>query len=268
MKQILLLVMAIAIAHQALAQTAPAFIPRYNYNNYNVWGSFTGTAKLNKKFDAHIDLQIRQSNYVASPMQYMIRPGVIYNVNDQFALGLGYLYSITYKYGELPQTKYTFPEHRIWEQVVLKNKINRVEIQQRLRMEHRWIGEVSADMQVDRYRYQNRFRYLLRANIPLNGEKIDKGVFYLCAYDELMISFGKNVGGNVYDQNRLFGGIGYHLGKAGRIEVGYMYMNLMQRRIWYPTGNALGAKGYNVFENNHTLLVSYSFKLDFSKKAE
>ena len=66
-------------------------------------------------------------------------------------------------------------------------------------------------------------------------------------------------------QNRLFAGIGYHLGHAGKVEIGYLYQNVMQRNIWYPK---ISAAGYTVFENNHTLLVSYSFNLDFSKKVE
>lgn len=264
-KKNLVICFIVGLSFNSIAQIAPSFIPRYNYENYNAWGAITGVAKLNNKFDLYADLQLRQSNYGKSPLQYMIRPGIIYNFNDQFAIGAGYLYSITYKYGEVPGTKFTFPEHRAWEQFVIKSKVNRVEIQQRGRMEHRWLGEVTADMEVARYRYQNRIRYLLRANIPLNGEKIKKGVFYFCAYDELMISFGQKVGGNVYDQNRLFAGVGYHLGQAGKIEIGYLYQNVMQRKIWYPSA---GAPGFTVFENNHSLLVSYSFKLDFAKKVE
>lgn len=268
MNRLPLLLILLVYHLPSLAQPAPSFIPRYNYNNHNVWISTVGVAKLTSKIDLYSDLQIRQSNYGKSPMQYLIRPGLLYNVNNQFALGGGYTYAITCKYGDIPQNRFTFPEHRLWEQFVLKTKVNRVEFSQRIRMEQRWIGEVSQNMEVDKYRYQNRFRILSRVNIPINGTNMEQGIFYFAAYEELLINFGKNVGGNIYDQNRLYIGLGYNAGSTGRIEIGYLYQNLMQRRIWYPSGNTQVSSGYNVFENNHTLLLTYSFKIDFAKKVD
>ncbi len=269
MNRLLPLLLIIIVSNlQSLAQTAPGFIPRYNYNNYNIWISTVGVAKLTPKIDLYSDLQIRQSNFGKSPMQYIIRPGLLYNLNNQFSLGVGYAYVLTCKYGHIAQNKFTFPEHRLWEQFILKSKVNRVEFAQRIRMEQRWLGEVSQNMEVDKYRYQNRLRILTRVNIPLNGVNMEKGIFYFAAYEELFVNFGKYVGGNIYDQNRLYCGLGYNAGSSIKIEIGYLYQNVMQRRIWYPTGNTLGASGYSVFENNHTLLVSCSFKIDFSKKVE
>lgn len=264
MKRLLQIFFLLPFALPTVAQTAPTLIPRYNYNNYNIWLNTSVAAKITKKIELYADLQLRNSDYGKAPMQYLVRPGLLYNFTDQFFVGAGYAFVITHSYGKVPSAKYTFPEHRTWQQFVFRSKIFKIELQQRARLEQRWIGETSADMEVTRYRYQHRMRYFLRANLALNRPKVEPGALYLSVSDEIMIGFGKQVGSNIYDQNRMIAGLGYHTA-WGRVEISYMNQNLMQRRIWYPIA---GSSGFHVIENNHTLLISYILKMDFAKKID
>ncbi|MGH9628401.1 MAG: DUF2490 domain-containing protein, partial [Bryobacteraceae bacterium] len=99
--------------------------------------------------------------------------------------------------------------------------------------------------EVARWRYQNRFRYQVKASIPLRGRTIEKSQWYIPVSNEILLNFGPNHGASAFDQNRAFLGAGYHLGEAGRIEAGYMNQLLAQRNG-------------RVLEYNHTVVVSFS----------
>jgi hypothetical protein len=127
----------------------------------------------------------------------------------------------------------------------------------RYRLEQRFIGETERDIdgtiKVKERRYENRFRYLFRANIPFNGDRIEKGDWYLGLYDEFFINFGGNVGANVFDQNRAYAALGYNMGTLGNLEIGYMQQTLQQRNG-------------RVMEYNHTLQVAVYTNFPFQRR--
>ena len=72
-------------------------------------------------------------------------------------------------------------------------------------------------------------------------------------YDELFINFGKNVGANIFDQNRAYVALGYKVPILGRLEVGYMHQPLFK------------SDGIGV-ENNHTIMIGLMTNTSASKK--
>ena len=70
---------------------------------------------------------------------------------------------------------------------------------------------------------------------------------YAAVADEIFIGAGKNVGVNIFDQNRLFLLVGYKLNKNVNIESGYFNQTLQQgKRINNQT----------IMQRNNGLLVS------------
>ena len=59
-----------------------------------------------------------------------------------------------------------------------------------------------------------RFRYFLSTRVPLSTDS----KFYLSGYNELFIGLEEDL----FDRNRLYGGIGYKLFEGVNIELGYM----------------------------------------------
>jgi hypothetical protein len=113
---------------------------------------------------------------------------------------------------------------------------------------------------VERWRYQNRIRYQLEAQFPLQGPTIDDKEFYLTAFDEVFLGFGQNVGLNVFNQNRLSGGVGYQLSKAASLELNYLYQVRSHSK-------ADAASGQPVVELNNGFRLNVSYDLDFTKKS-
>jgi hypothetical protein len=82
-------------------------------------------------------------------------------------------------------------------------------------------------------------------------KKIHKQM-YLALSDEILIGFGKNIGLNVFDQNRLFGLLGLNLNKSVQLETGIMNQILQQ-------GKAVTGKP--VFQYNTGPVLSLNVRL-------
>lgn len=196
--------------------------------------------KTGSKWGVHLEGQWRRHDVATRWQQLFVRPALNYEVNKNFTLAAGYAFAKTYRYGDFPTTA-AFPEHRLFQQAMLKQTIGKWSISHRYRMEERFIGEKTVPVpggpaEFVRWRYENRFRYQFRLAHPI------KGPWGIALYDEPFIAFGHNVASNVFDQNRAYAAVTYTLGKASRIEVGYMNQLIQQRNG-------------RIFESNHTLQV-------------
>jgi len=223
--------------------------------NTNSWFMYFGDHRVKKsRFRLHLESQWRRHDVASAWQQLLVRPGVNFTWTPNVTFTAGYGFIKTHRYGEFPVAQ-PFPEHRFFEQASLKHSIGPVEILHRHRLEQRLLGEMllsGGELRVDRWRHENRYRYMLRANVPLQGGTIDPGEWYVGVYNELMMNFGKNVAANVFDQNRAYGALGYRISKTERFEVGYMNQYLQQRNG-------------RIYESNHTLQVSLWSTASFGK---
>jgi len=138
-----------------------------------------------------------------------LRTGIGKNLtegNNNLLLGYGFIRSENY----IPQfeEKAIVNEHRIFQQFITKQKINRVGLQHRYRFEQRF---VEAD-------FKMRFRYFLGASVSLWENSDGERPWYLSAYNEIFL----NANDTPFDRNRLYGGIGHKLNDQIRLELGYM----------------------------------------------
>jgi uncharacterized protein DUF2490 len=229
----------------------PAVFPqdRISTTNEHAWYSYFGDHPVSKRWELHLEGQWRRHDLGLKWQQMFVRPGVNFVVNQNLILTTGYAFADTFRYGDYP-VPYRFPEHRLFEQVLLKHKVGKLDLQHRYRLEQRFFGVRSdpAINHIDSSRYENRFRHLTRVNIPLT----DDNKVYVAASDEFFINFGESVAANVFDQNRAYVALGLPVAESTRIEIGYLLQILQQR-------NGV------VFEYNHTLQVNLFSNLPFFK---
>jgi hypothetical protein len=225
----------------------------FSDSNGNLWLNYVGDHPLGASpWGLHLEVQNRRADLGDQRQQLLLRPGINYQISPALSLSAGWAYVRTYPYGDFPVAA-EFPEHRAWEQIQHNFNFLGLEWTQRLRLEQRWLGEMSRDPGGDDYdlagwRYENRLRYLLRTTLPLT----DTGKTYLVLWDELFFNFGQNVSGNDFDQNRAFIGIGHKLTPVTRLEVGYMEQTVNRR-------------GGKIREDNHTLAVWLMSKWPFGR---
>jgi len=205
-------------------------------NNAHGWYMYFGDQPIgNSRWGAHLEGQWRRADLGLTSQQILLRPALNFQLNKKVMLTGGYGFVETYRYGDYP-VKSNFPEHRTYEQAQITQKFLGLDFQNRLRLEQRHILGSSA-------RYENRFRYMLRINIPLKNKR-----YYIGLYNEVFYNFGKNVAFNVFDQNRAYVALGRNMAHQTRIEIGFMEQTVQHR-------------DGRVFEHNHTLQVAIYSKL-------
>lgn len=268
MKQISVFFLLIFICIGGLiAQTTKEdSIYRIEYNNTIGWYVYQGAFKLNDKWELYTEYQFRRDKWGAKPMQNQIRAGIQYNLNKQVSFLLGYSFIDTYVYGEgdypVASKGYPFPEHRNYQQMVIKSPVGRFDFTHRLRLEQRWVGQMKpiADKGVDTWRYTNRVRYMMRVNFPLKGNTLDDKEPYLASYDEIFVSFGDKVKSNIFDQNRFAFMLGYKFNHTFKIEGGFFQQIQQQGGYVMQYG-----KPKVVLQHNNGLILTAAFTFDTQK---
>jgi len=225
--------------------------------HHNGWYMYFGNHSLNEKWGLHTEFQWRRHDWISQPQQNLFRTGLDFKINDRNMITAGYGFIITYPYGEQPSA-YHFNEHRIWYQYLHTHSFHRMQWQHRFRFEKRFIEskkEQNGEFVSDEFKYRNRLRYFFRINIPLTSKSMSDKTWFLSFYEEAFIQFGKQVDRNYFDQNRLYGAIGYRWNKDFNIQAGYLYQFIVK-------------SGAERFEHNHTLQLGITKNFDFSRKVE
>ena len=217
-------------------------------NNFNAWFNYFGDHPIGQsKWGAHLEGQWRRHDGALKWQQLLLRPGVNYEVNKLLLLTAGYGYVRAYPYGDFPAVRAT-NEHRIYQQAWFRYRTGSVLWNSRFRFENRFLGSRNAATGEQTFRYENRFRMLQQARIPITPKT------YFTAYDELLLFVKPYVASSIYDQNRAYAAFGVSFNRDWRFEAGYLNQALLQRS---------GA----VLESNHTLMLSIISTARFRRKA-
>jgi hypothetical protein len=249
---ILLIVFQHSISNKLLAQSSSIHIDQ----QLNGWFNPSLNIKLHKYIGFYVEGQLRFSQFIKS-QQHQIRGTMdMFLTNNITISPIGYVYTWNYQYGKQPLS---IPEnfHCFFEQINIKHNTGRVFLEQRARLEQRWqenkIEQTDGSYKVENYTYQNRFRYRFMINVPINKKMMSAGTVFLSAWDEVFVSFGKNIHYNLPDQNRIYGGLGYKFNKYGTVQLGYLNQLIIK-------------KEGTLAESNHTLFLGFNYLIDFTKK--
>jgi hypothetical protein len=173
------------------------------------WLMYVGSQPLGKRAILWNELQLRNHNALGDLEQLMLRAGIGWNLsenNNNLLLGYAFIHSEPYVQGT--DFKRKIDEHRLFQQFITRQRFGRTYIQHRYRIEERFLPDD----------FRLRFRYFLSFNLPLNLNALDKGAWYLSAYNEIFLY----ADGTVFDRDRLYGALGYVIRKDLRLEAGWM----------------------------------------------
>ncbi len=236
----LLFLCCVFITIQSFAQN------RISDHNAIGWLAVNIDPALSKKWSGHIEYQWRRDHLITTWQQSLLRLGLTYKINPQVSVQAGYAWIVTFPHSEhfASGVRKAFPEQRLYEQLVTSSNIGRVKMSNRLRLEQRFNGKYSSEEDKDvEYIYLNRVRYMPRIDVPLDKEN----KVYAALYDEIFIGFGKNVGQNVFDQNRIGVMVGYTFSPKFKLEGGYLSQIVQLGRQ---------VDGKNVFQYNNGVLIT------------
>ena len=171
----------------------------------------------NSQWGLQGDVQYRNWDLGGDLEQLLIRGGLTYRPKSaNVLLTLGYANITSGAFGDSSSTS---NEDRIYQEALLPQKLgSKIFLRHRFRFEQRW---------VENQDFRTRFRYGLFMDIPLNGDNLQKGAFYLAFYNELFINGQRDIGEGrtveVFDRNRTYAALGYSLSDTLRLQGGYMH---------------------------------------------
>jgi hypothetical protein len=255
-------------------------------SNHMFWFNGVLNGKIARNWNWQLDIEVRRQadpehgykttdvvgdskwNIFKNPYQDALRPWIHYQPNDKIRFSWS---PITWfgSWSFPTNGKVTYqPEFRTSPQVTLYHQYGRVQFQQRYRLEFRFYGTKVTDTNksnpfgpsssYDFYDVgkQDRFRYMLRAIIPLNNQKLVKGTHYIMTSEEIFFKWGKNVANaNIFDQSRFHLVYGYKFHPEIRFEIGY----LNQTAFRLNNGYGQDPKTGNNVDFNNNLFVSVIF---------
>ena len=213
------------------------------------WVASFNTLKINDKFSMHFDAQVRSTDELQDFQTVLLRPGINYHLGRNLSLTAGYAY--------IPNRRFVggasglLAEHRIWTQTLYSHKLKRASVNHRLRFEQRFIPNAVArgnKVESDGFRDARRIRYFVRNVLPLAKDRSFNKGFFLALQNEVFANVGDKsaVNGRFFDQNRLYGAVGYRLPNKIDVDIGYMNQYVKNR---------------NSFVNNHIIQLAFYRRL-------
>lgn len=173
---------------------------------WGAWYMYFGTNKVSEKLSIHSEAQFRFYETTSNFNQLLLRTGLNYHINPDAIVTLGYGYISTDGTFEEFPNEINSKENRIFQQLILKNKVGEFHFEHRYRLEQRFIdfGETTDT--------QHRARYRLQVTLPLTN------TFFVNVYDEVFL----NLQDQVFGQNRLYMALGVHITDNSSLQLGYL----------------------------------------------
>lgn len=171
------------------------------------WLNLTAEGSIAGKLRWYMELQPRFKEEGREFGQYLVRPGIHYQLSDKLLVGGGYGYIRT-------RTDQGYSdEDRIWQQAIYSTSWkNGIGFSSRTRLEQRFLDNGDDTGW--------RFRQLFRLSKPLSAWPTLSPVLW----NEVFIGLNKTDWGarKGFGQNRLFAGMAWQATSNARLEIGYL----------------------------------------------
>ncbi len=181
---------------------------------FGCWPGYFAGAAIDNRWGLWGEAQYRSYDFAGDLEQLLLRGAITYYLdsakNVQVAQGYAYVRSEPYIAGT--ENKRVTEEHRLHQQLILRQRWGRLYLQHRYRVEERFLPD----------NFRLRLRYLLGANLCLNRKSLGAGTLYLSAYNELFLHNDQPF----FDRDRIYGGLGYGISKTLRLETGPMWQQV------------------------------------------
>jgi hypothetical protein len=174
---------------------------------FGTWNILNIKYQYNSKIALFGEGQIRSLNFYNHFHYYEFKGGFQYQLDPNLNVGLACGSYQTFKEGgnfELPKNNNEF---RLWPQIILSQKLNRLKIEHRYRAEFRFTSNG----------FRNRFRYRLGLSYPI----IQKNSLNTSIYLNNEIFFTDNE--PYFERNRIAFGIQHMISKKSTFLIGYLH---------------------------------------------
>jgi hypothetical protein len=188
----------------------------------NSWFMFMSQITTQKKWASTIELHERTGKFLNDHGQILIRPSLDYIFNSNISASLGYtfIHNDPYTY-----SNFSVPinENNCWEQLLFKFKISNLILQNRIRLEHRWIEKVSLindEKVIEGYQFKNRFRF--RFDVQHKLFQIRSKDVFCHGFNEIWLGLDNEFKLPNLSRNWVYIGLGLKIDENSNLQFGYM----------------------------------------------
>jgi hypothetical protein len=181
------------------------------------------TTFKNNKLNLQYEIEGRRFIETKERHHFITHARLHYRVTPQFNVGGGLTYSRQSSQFPNREDNLVVPEIRFVQEANYTIPVNkRISIQQRLRIDERFIRKNNGFELLEGHTFNFRFRLRLQGNFRLNKDD-NKLPTLMKVSNEVMFNAGKNIIYNVFDQNRIYAGVEQRFSKSFSGEVGYLH---------------------------------------------
>ncbi|WP_136465937.1 DUF2490 domain-containing protein [Flagellimonas onchidii] len=250
-----LLVMLFVLPQESKAQEVLPSKSKFKDAKTKVWFNTYGKIRISKRlyWDAQTHFRFQETEdtpFIGQIGQVYNRHAIGYIYSKKTNFSLGGVVRVNFNTDESSTARKVVPEWRIWHQYQFAQPLYSAMIYHRIRIEHRWTQGFEENSE---YIFRNRWRYMLRAKVPLNNYKLESKTLYVSPEAELIMQSGKAVVGSVMEDLRLTTTLGYILTPRVTVAAGLMYSQ----------GQTFDNPG--IFKQNWTMRFHVYFSPDIRK---
>jgi hypothetical protein len=215
-KKIPVILLLLLVDHGAKAQKNVTHQSLY-------WIRYYNQLSLNQKWTWHNEIDDRRFFENNTQHHLIVHSRLHYKISQNLEVAPGLTYSLQSPQDPNSTSGLIVPELRPVQEIMFSNLISkRFTLQQRLRIDERFIHKNDGKELLDGFDFNFRFRYRLQASYKIN-KNAAKNTTLLKVADELMINAGSNIIYNQFDQNRVYVGVEQGISKSMSIDFGYLY---------------------------------------------
>lgn len=181
----------------------------YINDDLGLWINNNIHLPITKKVQGRFQISPRLSSNITDFSQFIFHSVLGYKLNKNLSVWQGYAWNTTY----IPRFR---REQRIYQEAILQNKFSKFNLENRVRLDERFIQNAGS--------ISFRPRYRLKAELPVGKNKLWSFVIF----DELFLNLTSSRGGpkSGIDQNRIYAGLHRKISDNVSVEGGYQLQHV------------------------------------------
>ena len=195
-------------------------------NQTILWSRYYNQLTLNDKWSLHTEFENRLFLNPVTENLFVIRTQIRYKLNEQAELGTGIGFYPVATQDPENISDFIIPEYRAQQDIIWKNTIGKILLNQRFQIDERFIRNASKTGLLPGTTFNWRFRFRIQAEYDL--WKKNSRYLKTIVYEEILLNAGKSIVKNTFDQNRVYAALQYGINPKIAIELGYL--NSFQQR--------------------------------------
>ncbi len=187
-----------------------------------IWIRYNNQLRFSPLLSLQTEIEERRFLNYSQRHHFIMHTRLHYRFASNADVGGGVTYSRQSAQFPNVEDNLVVPEIRLVQEINYTIPLStRINLQQRFRVDERFIRVNNGNELLDGFNFNWRFRIRLQASFRLNKNE-DKKNTILKVFDEVMFNAGKNILYNQFDQNRIYIGIEQVLSKSISMELGYL----------------------------------------------